>query len=182
MQSLITSRLLLRPLGLTDAKAIDTNIRSEAVLEHMRNLSYPYDTDRTIPFIREAIEDFISGKQYVYAICNKKKNNLMGIIALSHIDRRSGSAEIYYWLGESYWHRGYMLEAVSAVLEHGFYDLALKRIFARVCAGNTASVKLLEKAGFRLEHMQKNGRSKDGKYEDELYYAREIPSDVINDS
>lgn len=174
MAPLTTSRLLLRPLRLTDAEAIDKNIQSKAVLEHMLNMSYPYDTDRTIPFIREAMRDFTSGNQYVYAICDKHTHVFMGIIALSHIDYRTRSAEIYYWLGDTYWCRGYMSEAVSAVIGHSFHDLTLKHLFARVAAGNSGSIALLEKAGFRLQNVHKDGRYKNGNYEDEFMYCLNV--------
>ena len=49
------------------------------------------------------------------------------------------TASITYYLGESYWGRGIMTEAVGAFTEHAFHSFDLKRIEARVFARNTAS-------------------------------------------
>jgi RimJ/RimL family protein N-acetyltransferase len=59
-------------------------------------------------------------------------------------------AEISYWLGPAYWGRGIAAAAVAAFTAECFAaDAGLRRIFARVHAGNAASARLLERAGYR---------------------------------
>ncbi|MFO7840617.1 MAG: GNAT family N-acetyltransferase [Fidelibacterota bacterium] len=171
MYKLHTQRLLLRPLRPSDTDEINKNIQSEAVLEHMRILSYPYDISTTPPFIRRAIRDFRNGSQYVFAVCNKSSDTFMGIIALSHIDLHRKCAEVYYWLGQDFWHKAYMPEAINAVRDFAFNTLNLQHILARVSSANFASIKLLEKSGFILERILPDARNKYGKKYDELCYA-----------
>jgi RimJ/RimL family protein N-acetyltransferase len=83
-----------------------------------------------------------------------------------------GTAEVGYWLGETYWGRGIMTEAVRALTAHAFARLALRRVEADVFAWNPASARVLEKAGFRLEGRFRNCVLKDGKVTDRLVYAR----------
>jgi RimJ/RimL family protein N-acetyltransferase len=81
------------------------------------------------------------------------------------------SAEIGYWLSESYWGRGIMTEAVSALTAYGLRDLGFCRIYAAVFAWNQPSMRVLEKAGFHLEGRHRKAVTKDGQTIDEFMYA-----------
>ncbi|MGD9100459.1 MAG: GNAT family N-acetyltransferase [Anaerolineae bacterium] len=60
-------------------------------------------------------------------------------------------ASLGYELARSFWRRGIMTEALSAVIEFGFEEAGLNRIQADVMPENQASVKLLERLGFKNE-------------------------------
>ena len=81
------------------------------------------------------------------------------------------SAEIGYWLSESYWGRGITTDAVRVLTRYGFDELGLVRLFARVFEWNPASARVLEKAGYVLEGRHRNAVMKDGQVIDELTYA-----------
>ena len=82
------------------------------------------------------------------------------------------SSEIGYWLGEPYWGRGIMTEAVDALTTYGFDALGLKRIYASVYAPNTGSMRVLEKAGYELEGIMRASVFKNGKILDSHLYAK----------
>src|SRR5262245_43179241 len=82
------------------------------------------------------------------------------------------AATVGYWLGEEFWGRGIMTEAVTAVTNFCFKNFPLRRISAEVFANNLASARVLEKAGFILEGRLRNHVLKDGKLLDSLLYAR----------
>lgn len=81
------------------------------------------------------------------------------------------TAEIGYWLGESYWGRGIMSEAVRAVTAYGFDALRLHRVYAEVFEWNPASMRVLEKAGFALEGRLRKSVIKEGAVIDAFIYA-----------
>lgn len=86
-------------------------------------------------------------------------------------------AEIGYWLGESFWGRGIMSEAVVALTEWAFSELRLARIQAAVFARNPASVRVLEKAGYAFEGRLRARFQRDGEFIDGLLYAKiRLPS------
>ena len=70
------------------------------------------------------------------------------------------TATMGYWLGEEFWGRGVMTEAVTAVTDFCFENFPLRRISAEVFANNPASARVLEKAGFTFEGRLKNTSSK----------------------
>lgn len=93
----------------------------------------------------------------------------IGLILGQDVYRRS--AQLGYWLGEPFWGRGIMTEAVQAFTEYAFANFDLCRIAARVFQGNVASRRVLEKAGFRLEGRLRRAVTKEGRTLDEFIYA-----------
>jgi RimJ/RimL family protein N-acetyltransferase len=93
----------------------------------------------------------------------------VGLMLGSDIERRS--AEIGYWLGRAYWGRGIMSAAVVAVTDYAFRQLDLLRVFAVPFVRNPASVRVLEKAGYRREGTMRCSAIKDGVVLDQYLYA-----------
>ena len=81
-------------------------------------------------------------------------------------------AEIGYWLAEELWGRGIATAALKAVTEYAFNNCAIRRIYADVFEWNTASVKVLEKAGYKLEVRQKESVIKNGEIIDQFVYVK----------
>ena len=94
-----------------------------------------------------------------------------GIGFVLHPDVERVSAEIGYWLAESCWGRGIVTEALSAVTRYAIETHGLTRIFAVPFAWNTASCRVLEKAGYVLEARLRQSAIKDGRLTDQLQYA-----------
>ena len=92
------------------------------------------------------------------------------------LDRRqdvfSGTAEIGYWVSESHWGKGIGTAAAMFIADYGFGSFPIERLQAGVFAGNQASVRVLEKAGFSLEGCLRRAVKKDGSYQDLLMYSR----------
>ena len=81
------------------------------------------------------------------------------------------SAEIGYWLGESFWGRGIVTAAVRTVTRFAFDTFDLVRIFAFVFAWNHASGRVLEKAGYLREGVMRQSVFKEGQMIDAFLYA-----------
>ncbi len=81
-------------------------------------------------------------------------------------------AEIGYWLGRAYWGRGIMTEAVRAYSEHLLSGRGFLRLEAPVFAMNPASARVLEKAGFERESVQRSAAIKAGRVIDVWLYVR----------
>ncbi len=82
------------------------------------------------------------------------------------------TAELGYWLGEPFWSRGIMTDAVRHLATWAFENFELHRIYATVFAGNQASVRVLEKAGFQREGHLRASVFKEGRIMDQFLYAR----------
>src|SRR5262245_46773487 len=93
----------------------------------------------------------------------------IGFVLQSDVDRMS--AEIGYWLGEAFWRKGIVTEALIAVTRHAVAEHGLTRIFALPFAYNAASCRVLEKAGYVLEARLRRSAIKDGRIVDQFQYA-----------
>jgi len=94
-----------------------------------------------------------------------------GIGLFLQVDIFRRSAEIGYWLGEEFWGRGIVTEAVRAITEYGFSNFDICRIYAGVFEWNPASMRVLEKAGYELEGRMRMSVTKEGETVDEFIYA-----------
>ena len=97
----------------------------------------------------------------------------IGVSPGSDIERFS--AELGYWLGETYWGRGIATEAVSLFTDAVFARFNLLRVFAVAAAANGASARVLEKAGYQKEGVLRCAAVKFGQPHDQLMYARLNP-------
>ena len=80
-------------------------------------------------------------------------------------------ATIGYWLGRPYWGRGIMTSVVPAMTAFAVQEWDLVRVAANVFPTNTASVRVLEKAGFEYEGLQRNLHKKGDQFIDAKSYA-----------
>ena len=94
-----------------------------------------------------------------------------GIGLVLHDDVERCSAEIGYWLGRAFWGRGLATAAVRGLTDHAFRTHALTRVFALPFADNAASIRVLEKAGYRFEGRLRRAAVKDGQVRDQVLYA-----------
>jgi RimJ/RimL family protein N-acetyltransferase len=103
----------------------------------------------------------------------------IGLRLQDDIDRVS--AEVGYWLGEPFWGRGLATEALRALTDYAVATHALTRIYAVPFARNTASCRVLEKAGYVFEGRLRRSAIKEGEVLDQLQYAfiAEAPSQEV---
>jgi len=93
----------------------------------------------------------------------------IGLTLQTDLLRRN--AEIGYWLGEDYWGRGIMTEAVRAVTEYAFETFDINRVYAGILEYNLSSARVLEKNGYVCEGRLRQACTKDGKSYDQLIYS-----------
>ena len=118
---------------------------------------------------RKIFEEFVSGDDNIFLlICTDEP---VGWINLKHIDKDSGKAELGVRILPEHQENGYGTEASELLIEHGFDQLRLHRIYGRTFDFNQGSKKLMEKLGFEREGVHREEEFKDGEYRDVAYYS-----------
>jgi ribosomal-protein-alanine N-acetyltransferase len=170
---LVTKRLLLRLPTLKDAKHLQKHVGNINVTRNLLVVPHPYTIKDATWFIKHVQKKAKDCSGYDFCITFKEKDEPIGNISLSSIDRFQGTATIGYWLAEDYWRQGIMSEAFDRILRFAFNQVRLRRINISVFVGNEASKKLIEKMGFSYEGKRiKYCRSKaTGKIHDEYVYG-----------
>ena len=96
---------------------------------------------------------------YNFVICLLADERPIGEVMLADVDRRNGSAEVGIFIGEpEEWGKGYGTEALRALVDFGFGELRLERIWLEVWTENARARRAYEKAGFALEGTIRNDR------------------------
>ncbi len=122
--------------------------------------------------IRRYQREMRDGTGYPYFILAREGDVLLGGLTLSQVQRGvTQSASLGYWMGEAYAGRGYMTDAVRTVLRFAFHNLHLHRVEAACLPHNTASIRLLEKVGFRREGYARSYLCIDGRWQDHILYG-----------
>lgn len=112
------------------------------------------------------------GTGYPFFVFSTDGSLLLGGLTLSHLQRGvTQSAAVGYWMGERHAGRGYMTDAVRAVIGFSFDTLHLHRLEAACLPTNGASIRLLEKTGFTREGYARSYLCIDGKWQDHLLFA-----------
>jgi RimJ/RimL family protein N-acetyltransferase len=114
-----------------------------------------------VPFTREAGQDFIArmkritpgtpGEWLQLAIEHKDSHEMLGDVAFHIPTSNTRQAYLAYSLARPYWRQGYATEAAHKVVDYLFRVLDLHRVMADCDVENAASIRLLERLGFRRE-------------------------------
>ena len=162
-QPLVTRRLVLRDLRLEDARAVSTRAGDRRVARYLIQVPSPYPVTLAARWIAGRMEWWSAGRGVTLAIARREApDDLLGTASLRRFSR-DRRAELGYWLGAEFWGNGYATEAAGAIVDFGFTQLGLARIYAQVLDGNEPSCRVLEKLGMlsegvRRRHIRKGKR------------------------
>jgi RimJ/RimL family protein N-acetyltransferase len=168
--TIITKRLVLRPLELADAGDIQRLAGDWDVASTTQNIPHPYPDGAAEQWIESTHSQYQRGAGVAFAITLREGEELIGVISLG-IRSQPESAEIGYWVGKPYWNQGYATEAAMAMLDYGFNTLHLNRLYARHMSRNPASGKVMRKIGMQHEGRLRQHEKKWGRLEDMDYYG-----------
>jgi [ribosomal protein S5]-alanine N-acetyltransferase len=167
--------IYLRPLCTNDAKSL-LNFQSQnrlffELFSTTRNDHF-YTIEGQLKRIEKLIEDMERDQGYYFGIFKNDDDFLIGTINLFQVLRGDlQSAFIGYFLDKSQNGKGYTTEAVNLLVNYAFNELKLHRIEAGVMPHNSASIRVLEKAGFHKEGIAKKNVRINGKWEDHQVLA-----------
>jgi RimJ/RimL family protein N-acetyltransferase len=141
-----TDRLLLRPVAPRDAEAITALADNYKVAVMLARLPYPYRIEHARDFIAWAKNQ--PADEAIFGLhLNDAAETFIGICSCERRDE-SGVPELGYWLGEPYWGKGYMSEAVKVVVAQAFAVAGHASLISGCRLQNLASRRILEKVGF----------------------------------
>ncbi|HLX92993.1 MAG TPA: GNAT family N-acetyltransferase [Puia sp.] len=163
-QKIETSQLVLRRPEDADSQEFYF-LRTDERVNQFVTRERPVALSDASAFIRNINMGIEEGKCFYWCICLANKPRAIGTICLWNMSSDRKVAEVGYELRPDFQGRGFMSEALQAVLLFGFHVLELDTILAITHVSNYASARLLERTGFHL-----NQSPKDGLNPDELGY------------
>ena len=142
-------KYFLRKFRLGDEEALIKHANNWKIAQNLKDVfPFPYTADDADWWVRNVNS---LNRNEVFAIeVNNEVVGAIGVIFGTDVYRIG--AEIGYWLGEQYWGKGIMRDALEEMTDYVFKNYpSVLRIWAGVFAHNLPSMKVLEKAGYHLE-------------------------------
>lgn len=147
-----TERLILRQPIYGDAKLIFEQYACD--LEVTKYLSWqPHKSiAQTNEYIDRCILAWKNKSAFPFVLIRQNDGRLIGMVEIRIDDRK---ADLGYVLSKSAWGRGYMPEAVKALVDWSFKQAKIYRVWAVCDIDNIASTRVMEKVGMEREGVLK---------------------------
>ncbi|ABR49494.1 GCN5-related N-acetyltransferase [Alkaliphilus metalliredigens QYMF] len=145
-----TDRLILKEMLIEDAASIFHIFADEEIMKDYGR--FPMKSiEEAESLIAMFDENSKNGKGIRWGILLKEENKIIGTCGYHNWNKRHSRAEIGYELSKDAWRKGYIKEAVKAIIDYGYEIMDLNRIEAVVYPENEASIRSLINHGFMKE-------------------------------
>lgn len=163
---LITPRLVLRLATAEDAADLLAYRGDPEVAKYDSPDTPMKDLAEAAAAIMEARKSFEARKAIEWSITLKDEQRVIGDVVFFFYEQAYYKANLGYGLARPYWRQAIASEAVWAAVKFGFEQMGLHRINVDTRMDNLASVRLMEKLGFRHEGVRRECvRNHDGTYQ-----------------
>lgn len=148
-ETFTTDRLNLRRPRLGDAPAIyNSYARDQEVIRYLSWKSHS-SIGNTVGFLNVTERNWNESKRFVYAICLKDSDELIGVIGIQSLT--DFKALYGYVLAKKFWGNGYATEALTILVDWCLAQPSTFRAWGFCDAENLASARVMEKAGMKRE-------------------------------
>jgi RimJ/RimL family protein N-acetyltransferase len=168
--TLSTSRFTLRPLQPSDAQALYGMYSNPQFMRYWSSAPWT-SIDQAERMIANDRQDHEAGRHLRLAIIRDADALFVGTCTLFGFGPHGDRAEIGYGIAPQFWGRGYMTEAVGALIAFAFGELGLRRLEADIDPRNAGSARGLEKLGFTREGLLRERWSVAGEVSDSAIYG-----------
>ncbi len=166
-----TDRLNLKPPTLADALDFFEIRSNHEFMKYIGRhpITHILEAEK---YIQRILDGFNSRTGLSWKICEKGSDKLIGYIGFWSIDYTHFRTKIGYGLHQDYHRKGYLTEALNTLTHFTFNELGLHSVLAEADDKNVATIKLLEKCGFKKEAHFKESFYFDGEFLDSAIYCK----------
>ncbi|HEX7334950.1 MAG TPA: GNAT family N-acetyltransferase [Pyrinomonadaceae bacterium] len=165
-----TPRVVLRWISEDDIDSVYEIFSDPRVMRYWSTVPLP-DREAAAELQREIAESNESDSMLKWGLALRDSNKVIGTTTLFHLNLDNGRAELGYAMGSAHWGKGYMHEALNALVSHAFEIMDLRRLEADVDPRNVASIRTLEKLGFQREGFLRERWHVNGEIQDAFFYG-----------
>jgi len=165
-----TERLNIRDFTIEDAPFLQECLGDKDVARQTMTKPHPFPESLAVESIEKYHKFKKDGAANILALTLKDTNQFIGLVGMMFKPEHK-KGDLGYLLSKPFWGKGYATEAAKKMLEVGFNEYGLERIAASAFADNPASLKVLEKVGFRYEGTSRKDAIKWGEARDVAFYG-----------
>lgn len=163
-----TARLRLRDFLATDFAAIQSYSADPKVTRYL--FFGPRDEQSTMEYLEGLLASQLEAPRtrFELAVEEADSGRVIGACDLSVVEPHV--VDLGYMLGTRDWGKGFATEISTALIDAAFHELRAERVISTVDVNNSASIRVLEKAGMRWEAVyRKHRRAKNRWWDCHLY-------------
>ncbi len=165
-----TPRVVLRWISEDDIDSLYEIFSSRQVMRYWSSAPLP-DREAAADLQREIAEGNESETMLKWGLALRDSDTVIGTTTLFNLSLDNGRAELGYAMAHAHWGRGYMNEALTALVSHAFEVMELRRLEADVDPRNAASIRTLERLGFQREGFLRERWHVNGEIQDAFFYG-----------
>ena len=165
-----TPRVVLRWISEEDIDSLYEIFSSPQVMRYWSSAPLP-DREAAADLQREIAEGNESETMLKWGLALRDSDTVIGTTTLFNLSLDNGRAELGYAMAHAHWGKGYMNEALNALLSHAFDVMELRRLEADVDPRNASSIRTLEKLGFQREGFLRERWHVNGEIQDAFFYG-----------
>src|SRR5689334_19332864 len=136
--TLETDRFVLRPRLKKDIPTIIKHMQQPSISANTLHIPFPYSRKDAMIWVTKSKQEFVKGLSYTLYIPNKKMNDVIRAIRL-HMNPEHNRAELVYWIAVPYWNKSEATKALVRIMEFGYREIRLNKIFATHLVENPSS-------------------------------------------
>jgi ribosomal-protein-serine acetyltransferase len=135
-------------------------------------LAWPVHADSEeffLLFVNKSIDDYTEGKSLTCAMVFE--GEVVGNISFNTLSQALKKVEIGYWLSKDFQGKGIVTKSVLKFISYAFNQLDMEVVQISAAVGNTASRKVCDRLGFKLDGIIKNSENLNGRIVDHAVYS-----------
>ena len=162
-----TRRLLLRPFRLEDVDDVFDYASDPEWARYLGNVSQPFTRRAAEERVaRDVLESWETHPNWAIVLNRKVIGGMVLMIDVQH-----EIGELGYELSREHWEKGLTVEASEAVIDWGFQERGLAKVFAQADARNKRSLRVMEKLGMTFEGVLRSNGTVRGERADDAHYG-----------
>jgi len=165
-----TPRIVLRWISEDDIDSLYEIFSNRHVMRYWSSEPLA-DREAAADLQREIASGNENETMFKWGLALRDSNTVIGTTTLFNLNLDNGRAELGYAMSHAHWGKGYMNEALNALVSHAFEVMDLRRLEADVDPRNAASIRLLEKLGFQREGFLRERWHVNGEIQDAFFYG-----------
>jgi len=165
-----TPRLVLRWISEDDVDSLYEIFSDPQVMRYWSTVPL-VNREAAAELQREIVAGIESEKMFKWGLAIRDSNTVIGTTTLFNLNLDNGRAELGYAMARAWWGKGYMNEALKALVAHAFEVMGLRRLEADVDPRNAASIRTLERLGFQREGFLRERWHVNGEIQDAIFYG-----------
>jgi RimJ/RimL family protein N-acetyltransferase len=167
LPTLEAPRVRLRWLKGNDVDALFTVFSDEQMMRYWSSTAMK-ERSEAEDLLARIHRQFADKSGFQWGVERKDGGELLGTCTLFNLHKANMRAEIGYCLRSAFWGQGYMGEALSALIDHSFRVLLLRRLEADVDPKNASSLRILGRMGFQREGLLRERWNVGGEIQDSV--------------